>query len=138
MIRAVIDTNVFISGIFWKGPPYLILEAWSEGKFKLIISSEILIEYERVLNELSKKANAQNSHRIFDLIKLNAEMVTPVVFAKFVCRDKDDDKFLAAALGGSVQFLVTGDEDLLVLGEYHGLKILKPKLFLDQDLRAIK
>jgi len=131
-MRVVVDTNVFVSGIFWKGPPFQILEAWADGKFKLILTSEILVEYERVLNELNKKAQIQNYDRMLELVKLNAEMVNPVAFTKPICRDKDDDKFLAAALGGSVQYLVSGDDDLLVLNGYEGLKIIKPKPFLKE------
>ena len=130
MIRVVVDTNVFVSGIFWKGPPNQILEAWVEGKFKLIVTSDILMEYERVLNELNRKMKFPNHDRILELVKLNAEMVNPVAIAKPICRDKDDDKFLAAALGGSAQFIVTGDDDLLVLNGHEGLQIIKPKPFL--------
>ena len=91
MIRAVVDTNVFISGIFWSGTPMKVLEAWTDGKFKLIVSNEILVEYERVFEELNKKAKTPNSNRILEIVKLNAEMVTPVIFVKPICRDKDLD-----------------------------------------------
>lgn len=131
MIRAVVDTNVFISGIFWSGTPMKVLEAWTDGKFKLIVSNEILVEYERVFEELNKKAKTPNSNRILEIVKLNAEMVTPVIFVKPICRDKDDDKFLTAAIGGSAQYIVTGDSDLLVLNGHQDLKILKPKNFLE-------
>jgi putative PIN family toxin of toxin-antitoxin system len=131
LIRAVVDTNVFVSGIFWKGTPMQVIEAWIDGKFKLIVTSEILLEYERVLESLGKKAKFSNYDRILELVKLNAEMANPVAFTRPICRDKDDDKFLAAALGGSAQYIVTGDDDLLVLDGHQALKILKPKNFLD-------
>lgn len=133
MIRVVVDTNVFVSGIFWKGPPYQVLEIWSQGKFKLLVSSAILIEYERVMNELTKKAKVKNYDRILELVQLNAEIVNPVVFPRPVCRDQDDDKFLEAAKGGSAQYIVTGDDDLLVLHPYQGIQILKPKEFLEES-----
>lgn len=132
MIRVVVDTNVFVSGVFWKGPPLQILEAWADGKFKLIVTTEILTEYERVLNELNIKAKSPNCERILELVKLNAEMVNPIAFAKPVCRDKDDDKFLAAALGGGALYIASGDDDLLVLDGHQGLKIMKPKAFLSE------
>jgi putative PIN family toxin of toxin-antitoxin system len=56
-------------------------------------------------------------------------MVNPIAFTKPVCRDKDDDKFLAAALGGSAQYIVKGDDDLLVLDGHQNLKIKSPKIF---------
>jgi uncharacterized protein len=50
-IKAILDTNVFISGVFWKGPPFEILKAWQEQRFRLAISPPILDEYRRVLDE---------------------------------------------------------------------------------------
>jgi predicted nucleic acid-binding protein len=44
-MKAVIDTNVFVSGIFWKGPPYRILKAWQNGEFTLVVSPPIIQEY---------------------------------------------------------------------------------------------
>jgi putative PIN family toxin of toxin-antitoxin system len=132
LIRVVVDTNVFVSGIFWKGAPMQVLDAWIGGKFKLIVTSEILLEYERVLESLGKKAKFSNYDRILELVKLNAEMANPVAFARPICRDKDDDKFLAAALGGSAQYIVTGDDDLLVLNGHQNLQIMKAKEFLSE------
>jgi putative PIN family toxin of toxin-antitoxin system len=132
LIRVVVDTNVFVSGIFWKGPPYQVLEIWSQGKFKLVVSSAILNEYERVMNELNMKAKVKNYDRILELVQLNAEIVNPAAFPVPVCRDQDDDKFLEAAVGGAVQYIVTGDEDLLALHSYQGIQILKPKEFLGE------
>ncbi len=131
MIRAVIDTNVFVSGIFWSGPPSQVLEAWSKNAFKMIVSSDILAEYERVLTSLAKKANYNSYERLFELVKLRAEVVTPIPFARPICRDKDDDKFLSAAFGGGASVIVTGDDDLLVLDGYQNLRTIKPKLFLN-------
>jgi predicted nucleic acid-binding protein len=51
----VIDTNVLVSGIFWKGKPYQVIESWEQGAFKLLASPEILEEYRRVLEDLSKR-----------------------------------------------------------------------------------
>jgi predicted nucleic acid-binding protein len=47
-MRVILDANVFVSGIFFTGPPYQILKAWQAGKLKLVISPEILEEYQRV------------------------------------------------------------------------------------------
>jgi predicted nucleic acid-binding protein len=54
-ITAILDTNVFISGVFWKGPPFEFLKAWQEQRFRLAISPPILDEYRRVLDELTKE-----------------------------------------------------------------------------------
>ncbi len=47
-LKVVMDTNVFVSGVFFSGPPYRILNAWQSGEFELVISREILDEYRRV------------------------------------------------------------------------------------------
>ena len=54
-IKAILDTNVIISGIFWKGAPFEILKAWQEHRFRLAITLPILNEYRRVLDEMTKK-----------------------------------------------------------------------------------
>ena len=47
-LKIVMDTNVFVSGGFFSGPPYQNLQAWQSGEFELVISQEILDEYRRV------------------------------------------------------------------------------------------
>lgn len=60
-MKIVLDTNVLISGIFWSGPPFQILDAWKDGKIQLIVTKEILMEYHRVTTILSKKfASVEN------------------------------------------------------------------------------
>ncbi len=54
-MRLILDTNVLMSGVFFAGPPAQILEAWSEGKVQLVLSVEILQEYDRVGRELTRK-----------------------------------------------------------------------------------
>lgn len=51
-MRVILDTNVFISGVFFGGPPSRILEGWRDGRLKLVLSPEILDEYQRVAAEL--------------------------------------------------------------------------------------
>lgn len=62
-MKIVLDTNVFISGIFWSGPPFDILKAWQAKKLTLAVSTEILEEYSRVAEILSKKHPLVNYHR---------------------------------------------------------------------------
>lgn len=130
MIRAIIDTNVFISGTMWKGTPHKILEHWSASKFKLVVSGEIVNEYELVLN------NFLNHHpelisQILETIRMHSEYVQPVKLQKPICRDPNDEMFLTAALAGKVDYIVSGDKDLLVLDKKFGLKITSPRQFFD-------
>lgn len=129
-IKAVLDTNVFISGVFWKGPPFEILKAWQEERFRLAISLPILQEYRRVLDELTKERAVPVFTSVLKIIELHSEMVEPVSFAKPVCSDPDDDKFLAAAIAAGADYVVSGDKALLNLKSHHGVEIVRPSRFL--------
>ena len=98
----------------------------------MVVTIDILNEYERVLFELAKKYNFSNHGRIIELVKLNAELVSPVSFARPVCRDKDDDKFLSAALVGKVPIIVSGDLDLHAVDGFKGIRVMTPKSFLSE------
>jgi len=129
-VKAVIDTNVFVSGIFWKGPPYRVLQAWEDQRFRLVVSRAILIEYQRVLLDLSTHRPGIRFERALDLVDLLAEVVEPIAFVRPVCTDPDDDKFLAAALSAGADFVVSGDKALLATNGFRGLSVVTPKVFL--------
>jgi len=74
VIRIILDTNVFVSAIFWKGAPYHILEAWQEHKIKLVFSEEILEEYIRVGTILSKKYKGLDLFSMIDLLTIYGEL----------------------------------------------------------------
>ena len=59
------------------------------------------------------------------------EFVVPAALSKPVCRDADDDVVLATALAAKADIIVTGDNDLLVLKEFHGIRILPPRQFME-------
>lgn len=61
-IKTILDTNVLISGVFWKGPPFGILKAWQGRRFRLAISLPILVEYRRVLDELTSAYASELDH----------------------------------------------------------------------------
>lgn len=128
-MKVVVDTNVFVSGIFWKGPPSKVLSAWQKGQFKLVVSPPILEEYRRILNDLSHVHPNPILGPIMDLVSLNAEMVNPVRFVKAVCADHDDDKFLEAAIVARANYVVSGDKALLAVKSIKGSTIIKPSGF---------
>ena|SRR5690348_14157510 len=130
MMKAVVDTNVVISGIFWKGPPFRVLEAWQKQLFRLVISAAILEEYRRVLAEMAAERYSATLHSIIGLIELHSEMVEPAKFAKMVCSDPDDDKFLEAAVASNAEYVVSGDRALLRVGLHRSVEVVKPSEFL--------
>ena len=74
-IKAILDTNVLISGVFWKGPPFEILKAWQEQRFRLAISLPILDEYRRVLEEFAKERQMPVLNSVLKVIELRSEIV---------------------------------------------------------------
>jgi putative PIN family toxin of toxin-antitoxin system len=133
-LRIVLDTNVLISAIFFSGPPYKILKAWKEKPIQFIIAAEIFAEYVGVAENLSNNYVTVNISEILNLIAMHSEIVQPVVLKTQVCEDRDDDKFIACALSGEVEVIVSGDNHLLALNGFKGIKIIKPKSFFKEYL----
>lgn len=130
-MKAVIDTNVFVSGIFWKGTPNAILMAWRRHEFQLVLSAPILDEYYRVLQILNADKTLVDVEEVMEIVSANSIVVAPSPFTKQVCSDPDDDKFLEAAISGNAQYVVSGDKALLAVKELAGVVVVSPKQFLD-------
>ena len=119
-----------MSGIFFKGPPYEILQLWKQKKYVFIISEEVFEEYVRVGNELSKKLKRDDLDQIISLLSMNSVMVKQKKLKEQICTDKDDDKFIACALAGNTRIIVLGDKHLLDQNGVFDLEIIKPREFL--------
>ncbi len=76
-MKIILDTNVFVSGVFFSGPPYEILRGWRDGKFQLVVSQEILEEYHRVGDTLGKQFSKVNLEPIFELLTIEAHNSHP-------------------------------------------------------------
>jgi uncharacterized protein len=133
-VKVVLDTNVFISGIFFTGPPYKILEGWRDARIQIVVSLDILQEYQRVGETLASQFPDIDPQPIFELLTLNAEVVPSENLAEPVCIDPDDDKFLACALTSGAEYVISGDKHLLRVSGYKGLKVLSPRRFVDNCL----
>jgi len=134
-VKIVLDTNVFVSGVFFSGPPHHVLQAWRDGKVQLVISPEILDEYSRVGEALSESFPAIDLRPILELVTVNADMVSPAESAGPICDDPDDDKFFLCALSARCKLIVSGDRHLLVKSGYGGVQVLKPRDFVEKILR---
>ena len=130
-MKIVIVSNVFISSFFWGGHPREVFERVINGLDELYITDEIIMEITSVMN--NKKFNANNIE-IEDYVKIiekYSKMIVSKNISKTISRDKNDDKILQCGLNGNVDYIVTGDKDLLVLKEYETIKIIKPKDYLE-------
>lgn len=133
-MRIVLDTNVFISGIFFTGPPYRILQAWRAGQVRLVLSPEIFEEYQRVAEVLHEKFPTVDLARLLELVVVEAEMCQAEPLPEAVSADPDDDKLIACALSSGCKLIVSGDKHLLDVDGYQGIEILKPRPFVDKHL----
>jgi len=129
-MRVILDTNVFVSGVFWDGPPNRILKAWITGKINLVLSLEILEEYQRIGHGLSLKYPLIDFPQVLTTLEGNAEIVNSPRHHIRVCEDPDDDKFFSCAIIAQVPWIVSGDKHLLKVSNYHGVQVVKPKEFL--------
>lgn len=133
-LKVVIDTNVFVSGVFFSGPPYEILKAWQEGEFELVVSQEILDEYRRVGEILSVERPKVDLNPILAFVIEHAKVYQPIKLEQAICEDPDDDKFFACALASGSKIIVSGDKHLLKVSGYEGIEVLKPRDFVDRYL----
>lgn len=137
MMRVVVDTSVIVSGLISaKGSPALIISRWIQGEFTLLYSPAMLAELEDVLNRawLTERL-AATPNRVPDFlrtVRMMGELVGGYAQVGGVVRDPFDEMFLACALLGRADYLVTVDKDLLVLRQYGQTHIMNPGEFLDK------
>lgn len=133
-MKVILDTNVFISGVFYSGAPNQILNAWRDGKIQLVISHDILREYLRVGEIFADKFPSIELQPILDLVTIEAELHVAEDLSERVCSDPDDDKFLACAIASGSKIIVSGDKHLVKVSGFHGIEILKPHEFIKRYL----
>ncbi len=128
-MKVVIDTNIWVSYLLGSLLQDLDEKIFSQ-EIKIIVSEEMLKE----LIEVSHRPKFKNffiTGRIKELVALldsYAIVVSPHRKVN-VCRDRKDNFLLEAALEGKADYLVTGDDDLLMLNPFQNIKIIKPKDF---------
>lgn len=130
MVKVVLDTNVWISAIFFKGRLSPILNHWEEGKFTTVFSENTFTEVENKLELWGKKLNTEKEvAEYLHFISQNALFVYPQVRVD-ICEDPDDNKLLEAAQEAKANYLVSGDKKVLKIGKIGKTKIISPKKFL--------
>jgi len=129
-MMVVLDTNVFISGIFWKGSSNKVLTDWRNGKFTLVTSLEAVSEIIKVLKDFKIKLSDDMIKEWVDLIVRNSIIVEPKEKISIIKDDSKDNIFIETAVAGSVDYIVSQDNHLLKLREFRGIKIITPEEFL--------
>ncbi len=134
MLRAVVDTDVLVSGtMLSRGHPFEILESWRRGDFLLVTSREVVAEVEAVLRRpkiLQRyRLTEEQIARLLITLEHDAIEVSPAPLGPIRGIESFDLKFLACAEAGSADYLVTGDRALLNLKAFGGARIVDPGTF---------
>ncbi|HSR05875.1 MAG TPA: putative toxin-antitoxin system toxin component, PIN family [Bryobacteraceae bacterium] len=135
MIRAVLDANVFVSGILTEGAPRKILRAWRAGQFHLAASHAIFSEIGRVLRypKIPRRHRWSETeiHEFMESLEALAIVTPGGLRLRVVGEVPADDRYLECAAEGEATCVVTGDRHLLDLGAYREIEILSPREFIE-------
>ena len=127
-MRVVLDTNVFVSGIFWEGNfCSQIIEKWKNREFELISSIDILDELVKTLRNFKIQMPEGMIEEWKNMIIENSIIVEPTTKLNIIKDDPDDNKFLEVGIMGKADLIISQDKHLLKLREYQGIKIVKPE-----------
>jgi putative PIN family toxin of toxin-antitoxin system len=130
-VRIVLDTNVTLSALLWRGTPYDLLQAMRrQPHFRLFVSPILLEELGEILSRpkaTKRLASIGKSVRevlgdCYDAV----EVVTPLAVPVVVAADADDDHVTAAAIAAGADLLVSGDHHLLDLGTHESIPVVSP------------
>ena len=130
-MRAVLDTNVVMSAIFFGGVPFKIMRAAFAKKVQLVATRAVLAEYREVAGRLHERYPSVNYRRPLAIIESKLTMVCPAALSAPICRDPDDDAIVACAIGGKAKIICSGDDDLLSINGVCGLEVLRPIEFCE-------
>ena len=129
-LRIVLDTNILVSVIIFKGKPREIYDFALNEKYNAITSPNLLSELTGILSKRFLLSQAEinfiehETREIFEVIHPKASIN--------VVRDVDDNRVLEAAVEGKCKYIITGDKDLLELKEFQKIKIVTAETFLKE------
>ena len=134
-MRIIIDTNIVISGLFFKGLPKKLLSELDELKFEICINEEIFDEYTKKINQKILKPKYRLDKALREKFFSNLQSFESVSDLK-VCRDPDDDKFINCAIDAKAIYIVSGDNDLLTIKNFAGVEIVTAREFYDKYFKV--
>lgn len=135
-MKVVIDTNIWVSGLLWGGLPNQVLQRVRQGVVQALATEPLLAEIARTFAYPKLQPKLQQRQETPSSLLLTVQELTqpciPVQLIVPMLRDAKDLVVLEAAVGGNAGGIITGDRDLLVLGEFSGIPILSPQDFLQR------
>ena len=139
-LKVVLDTNVLVSALLFKGELSKLLFPLKQKNFILLFSEETLNEFIKVLHYPKISLTKEEIEYLlqFEILPYSKIVEVTFKFDKEICSDKDDQKFLELAVSAKADYIITGDKDLLNLKEFNKIKTLSPKEFLSLLKEKIK
>lgn len=126
-MKAVVDTNVFVSSVFG-GNPRKVIDLWKTGELTLCLSAPIVDEYTAVLRRLGLEGEDELGE-LLDLFARGTHLLFAAKTPKLAVVAADD-KFIECAVVHKADVIVTGDRALRDIGNYMGIRILSPQEFV--------
>ncbi len=120
-VRVIIDTNIYISAIFWGGNPRKVVDLGRENKIYILTSTDIQEEIAEILKR-KFKLGEDDARQILSDFSTFTKLIPVIDQINVVKDDPDDDKFIECAVSGKADYIVSGDSHLLRLKEYAGIK----------------
>lgn len=134
-LKIVVDTNVLVSAVGWdKGNERQIIDKCAEGKLQLVVSKDLLDEFEEVI--FRPKFDFIPHWKKPEFLTLLTEISTilsPGIVLKIINEDEGDNRVLECAVAGEVDYIISGDKHLLNLSNIGNIKILRPSQFLSLE-----
>ena len=140
MVRVVLDANVVVSSVLIQlGNPAIILKMLISGEIQNSTTPEIIDEIKDVLERprISKRINPLDQEFILHAFEEFSEKINPGITFAEVKDDPDDNKILECAVAAAAEYIISGDNHLLKLREFRGIKIVNPAEFV-AFLREVK
>ena len=139
-MRVVVDTNVLVSGLLWKGAPSRIILAAETGDLEFCTSAPLLAELRDVLTRPKFAKRLAMGHtrpeELADGFRRLATIVAPALIPPTVGDDPDDDQLLACALAANAEAIISGDRHLLALKAFKDIPVLTVAEFLQRRKAA--
>lgn len=124
MYRIVLDTNVLISAVIGNGKPRHLLKAILDGRCVLVTSDVILNEMAGVLSRPKFKMNGREVHDVMSALVFSSDVRRVKSRFRIVREDPDDDAIINTAYDGQADYIVSGDDDLLKIRVFEGIRII--------------
>ena len=133
VIRTVLDTNVLVSALLFSGEIANIVSSWKARKFLPVFSHDTFDEFRRVLAYPKFSLTPREIDALLqDEVLTFCEVVDIEYDITGICRDRSDDKFISCAVAATADYIVSGDKDLLILGNFRNIPIITVASFQEK------